>query len=140
MGGTKFMVIKFRELLKTAVFAILGVILIIAIIYFIIPKDSSTALYEPGTYTASIVLDNETVNVQVTVNKQKIKDISLVHTTETLPVFYPLFEETVNTVGSSILKAQSLDVDVPPDASITAKLIIDAVEDTLEQASVKNVR
>ena len=35
MGGTRFMVIKFKELIKTIIFAILGVVLIIVLINFI---------------------------------------------------------------------------------------------------------
>lgn len=137
MGGTRFMVIKFKELLKTAVFAVLGVLIIIAIIYFLVPKNSSTALYEPGVYTSSIQLENESIDVQVTVDKNSIKDIALIHTTESLPVFYPLFEETASTMSKEIVKKQSLDIRLPEEASVTAQLIMDAVQDGLTQAEIK---
>lgn len=138
MSGTKFMVIKFKELLKTAVFAVLGVIIIIALIYFLVPRggDKSTS-YVPGIYTSEIYLDNELINVEVTVNDSKIKSVDLVHTTETLPVFYPLFESTAETIGKSIVKNQSLDVDIPSEAAVTGKLIIDAVGECLAKAEMK---
>ena len=44
MNGTKFVVIKFRELVKTVVFAILGVIIIVGLIYFFLPKEEKTAV------------------------------------------------------------------------------------------------
>lgn len=137
MGGTKFMVIKFKELLKTAVFAILGVLIIIAIIYFLVPRGEETALYEPGVYTSSITLDNEKINVEVTVDETRIKNIALVHTTESLPVFYPLFEETVGSIGDEIVKKQSLNVTMPEEASVTAQLLMEAVSDSLNQAKIE---
>lgn len=137
MSGTKFMVIKFKELLKTAIFAILGILIIIAIIYFLVPKGSDTALYNPGTYTSSIILDHEEIDVKVTVDETSIKDIALVHTTESLPVFYPLFEETATSMAGEIVKKQTLDIIIPEEASVTAQLLMDAISDGLEQAKIE---
>ena len=72
MNGTKFIVIKFRELVKTAVFAILGVIIIIGLIYFFLPKGEQTALYNPGTYYAQFVLNGEMAEVEIVVDKNTI--------------------------------------------------------------------
>lgn len=137
MGGNKFMVFKLKEVLKTAVFAVLGVLIIIAIIYFLVPKGDKTALYHPGVYTASVILGDELVQVEVSVDEYEIKEVSLVHTAETVPVFYPLFESTMDTVAKEIVKCQSLDISIPDDASVTAKVILDAVADGLSQAEIK---
>ena len=62
MGGTRFMVIKFKELIKTIIFAILGVVLIIVLINFItgaIKGNQSDVSYKTGTYTSQIDLNNE---------------------------------------------------------------------------------
>lgn len=137
MGSTKFMVIKFRELLKTAVFAVLGIIIIIALIYFFMPKNNQSAKYTAGTYTSQITLNNETVDLKVTVDNKKIKSVELVHTAETIPVFYPLLETTAQEIGKEIVKNQSLDIDIPSEAEYTAKVILDAVKESLEEASAK---
>lgn len=137
MGGTKFMVIKFRELLKTVIFAILGVIIIIALIYFFMPKNNQNAKYTAGVYTSQITLNNEEVDLKVTVDDTKIKSVELLHTTETLPVFYPLFESTAEEIGKEIVKNQSLDINIPPEAEYTARIILDAVEQSLDSASLK---
>lgn len=131
------MVIKCKELLKTAVFALLGVAIIIAIIYFLVPKNSETALYTPGVYTSQVVLDNELLEVEVTVDEYEIKSVALLHTTESLPVFYPLFESTIDTLEEQIVKTQSLDIKLPEEASVTARVILDAVSDSLAKAQAQ---
>lgn len=134
MGGTKFMVIKFKEFLKTAIFAILGVIIIVALIYLFLPKNKDTALYNAGVYESQVTLNDELVNIQVTVDENQIKSVDVISSSETVPVFYPLFESTAKNIGDEIVRSQSLDIVIPNGAEVTGKVIIDAVEKTLEQA------
>ena len=135
MSKTKFMVIKFRELLKTAAFAILGVVIIIALIYFLVPKGNKTASYTPGTYTSKISFDNETINVEVSVNASKIKSVKLIYDGDTVPVFYPLFESVAEDIGKEIVKKQTFEVSVPREAPVTGQLILDAVKNSVTMAS-----
>lgn len=138
MGGTKFMVIKFKELLKTAVFAVLGVIIILALIYMLTGrKDANETSYIPGTYKTAIDLDNFQLEVAVTVDENKITKVDLIHTSETIPVFYPLFDTAISTMGEEIVAKQSVDVEVPSEATVTGNLILDAVKESLAQAEVK---
>ncbi len=137
MGGTKFMVIKLKELIKTAVFAVLGVIIIIGLVYFFLPKSEKTAKYEPGTYTAEVALNGETAIVEVKVNSKKIKSVSLQETSDTIPVFYPLLQETAEDIGKQIVKNQSLEVEVSPQNTYTAQLFLEAVDNGLQQASIQ---
>lgn len=134
MKGTKFMVIKFKELLKTSIFAVLGVIIIVAIIFFLVPENNESALYNPGTYTATIMLEGNPLHINVSVNSTSIKDISLTHTDEAIPVFYPLFETAGNTLKEEILAKQSLDVTIPENASLTSNVILAAIADNLSRA------
>ena len=125
MNGTKFVVIKFRELVKTIVFAILGVIIIVGLIYFFLPKEEKTAVYHPGTYYAQFTLNGEMAEVEIVVDKNKIKSVSLTDTPETISVFYPLVETTAKEIASEIVKQQSTAIDVS-----------DAVEKGLAEASI----
>jgi uncharacterized tellurite resistance protein B-like protein len=52
VGSTKFVVVKAKELAKTAVFAILGVIIIVGLITFFLHMgdDENTGMYRDGTY------------------------------------------------------------------------------------------
>ncbi len=135
MSSTRFMVIKFRELVKTAVFAVLGIIIIIGLIHFFLPKAEESAVYTPGTYHADVTLKGQTAQVEVTVDSHRIKSVSLVNVPETIPVFYPLVESTTEELASEIVKNQSLYVAFSPQNAYTAELILDAVGRSLEQAA-----
>ena len=135
MNGTKFVVIKFRELVKTVVFAILGVIIIVGLIYFFLPKEEKTAVYHPGTYYAQFTLNGEMAEVEIVVDKNKIKSVSLTDTPETISVFY-LVETTAKELASEIVKQQSTAIDVSSQNTYTAQLILDAVEKGLAEASI----
>ena len=130
MNGTRFVVIKFRELVKTIVFAILGVIIIIGLIYFFLPKEEETAVYRPGTYYSQFTLHGETAEVEIVVDKNNIKSVSLTDMPETISVFYPLVETTAKEVG----KEQSTAIDISQN-TYTAQLILDAVEKGLAEAT-----
>lgn len=135
MGGTRFMVFKGKELIKTAIFAILGVIIIIGLIHFFLPKVQGSAIYHPGTYHAEVVLNGETAQVEVVVDTHKIKSVSLINVSETIPVFYPLVESTTEELSAEIVKNQSLSVEFSPQNAYTAELILDAAGRALEEAS-----
>ena len=72
MSKTRFMVIKLKELIKTAVFAVLGAAIIIALIITIVPK-SSDAKYKSGTYTSNISIGEETASVSLTFSESEAK-------------------------------------------------------------------
>ena len=137
MKSAKFKVIKLKEVIKTGVFALVGLAVILLIIYFLVPGGmNKTAKYTPGTYSAEIMVDNEPITLYITVTDKKITGVELGEVSETLPYFYPLFESTAQAVGEEVIKKQSLDVAIPEDAPVTAGLILDAIEEglTLAQA------
>ena len=135
MPGSKFMVIKLKELMKTAVFAVLGVAIIVALIYFAVGKlGDRQAVYKPGVYSSQIELQNGNVVVEVKVGKNKIKKVSISSDSETVPVFYPLFDTVAEDIGKQVVKQQTTQLEIEGDGSVTTALILDAVEDSLEQA------
>lgn len=133
MGKAKFVVVKSKEVIKTAIFALLGVLMIIALIYLLVPKGQSSA-YESGTYTSAIDLGGESVNVEVSVDSNEIKSVSLVYTSETVPVFFPLFDTVAEEIEKAVIDEQSVNVKLPDGAEYTGSVILGAVEECLEQA------
>ena len=93
-------------------------------------------VYNPGTYSSDIVLDNGKVTVEVTVSKTKIKSVELKESTEEIPVFYPLFESAADNIGNYVVKEQELSYVPDEYSSVTSGLVLDAVERSLEQAKV----
>ncbi|MCI8342773.1 MAG: hypothetical protein HFE62_06160 [Firmicutes bacterium] len=133
MPGNKFMVIKLRELLKTSLFAILGVMIILAVIYFAVGKASvSTAIYVPGVYTTDVAFENGSITMAVEVDEMEIKSVELIHSSETIPVFYPHIDETAELIGQRVVKSQS--AQSLEDDSVSSNVILSAIEKCLEKA------
>jgi len=138
MGGTKIVVLQLKELIKTAIFIIIGIGLIVLLIYMFIPKEEKeTALYNPGTYSSEIILHNNPVSIEVTVNENEIVDIKMLNMNQTQEVFYPLFDTALEQIQQDIISNQSTDINPSTDISVTGQILIDAVDNALEQAKIE---
>lgn len=136
MGSTKFVVVKARELVKTAVFAILGVIIIVGLITFFLHMgdDENTGMYRDGTYYGEMKIGGEITEIAVKVKDGQIAEISIDELAEAVAVFYPLLETAVEEVGREVVATQSLTVEVSPENAYSAQLILDAVAECLQKA------
>ena len=136
MGSTKFVVVKARELVKTAVFAILGVIIIVGLITFFLHMgdDENTGMYRDGTYYGEVKTGGEITEIAVKVKDGQIAEISMDKPAEAVAVFYPLLETAVEEVGREVVATQSLTVEVSPENAYSAQLILDAVAECLQKA------
>lgn len=143
MSGTKIVVFHLKEIIKTAVFAIIGVILIILLIYFIAPKKSNDNLnnktqYTPGTYSSVLTLHNDApLTVLVTVSEDQITEIALEEFDSSVDVFYPLLVPTMETISAKIIDTQSLDVLTPEDNKITSEVLMYAIRSAVDEAAIK---
>ena len=136
--GSRFMVLKLKDIVKTAVVAVLGVVLVILAINTVLGKGGEEkCMYKPGTYSSEINLSTGSLTVEVEVGKNKIKSVSVTDTTETIPVFYPLFETTAQTMEKEIISAQSTDFALMGNAPETEKMILQAVEKNIEKAKAE---
>ncbi len=145
MGGTKIVVVQLKELIKSALFALGGLVLIILLIYFLVPKSGggegdisesmAAAKYIPGTYAAQIILHNYPVDVLVTVTEKEITSVALSDIPESQEVFYPLFKPTIESLSEEIIKNQSTNVTTTQETEFTSKVLIAAINAALEKAS-----
>ena len=105
---TRIIVLHMKEIIYTAVFLALAVVL--AVIHFFMfgpgKAGSHTAgdksRYNPGVYSSSITLNDNTFDVEVTVNADKIKAIRLVNLSETSNASYPLMEPVLISLATSL--------------------------------------
>ena len=132
MGRTRFMVVKAKELIKTAVFAVLGVIILVGLIAFFLNMGKHDGAYRDGTYYEEIQLGEETAEVAVTIAEGRIAAVSMEEETEA--VFYPLLAEVTETVGQAVIENQSAEIAVESENPHSAQAILDAVAACLEQA------
>ncbi len=135
MGGTKFVVVKLKELIKTVVFAVLGVIILVGLIWFFLSlgnNDSGT--YRDGVYHTQVALGNENAMVSVTVEDGKIADVALSEVSESTMVFYPLLQSAADEVCKEVIKTQSLTIQVSEKNAYSAQAILEAVAKSLDEA------
>lgn len=140
MNSTKIIVIQLKELIMTIIFSLIGVILLGILIYIFIPKDkpaSQNNIYIPGKYTSSIMLGDKSVDVEVVVDTNKITAIDFRNLEKEQEVFYPLAQPTLNDMSEKIISTQSLDMSISEDTDITANLLLEAISEAVDKASVK---
>lgn len=140
MRHTKFVVVKMRELLKTAVFAVLGVVILAGLITFFLRMggtEESASLYRDGTYEAALETGNANAVVCVQIEKGKVKDVTLKETSEALTVMYPLVETAVEEVRQEVKgKAPALEETAQWD-TYSEQTVWEAVEQCLLEASAQ---
>ncbi|MBM6830151.1 hypothetical protein H9X85_11220 [Anaerotignum lactatifermentans] len=140
MRHTKFVVVKMRELLKTAVFAVLGVVILAGLITFFLRMGSgeeSAGLYRDGSYEAALETGSVDAVVCVQIEKGKVKDVTLKETSEALTVMYPLVETAVEEVRQEVKgKAPDLE-DTAQWDTYSQQTVWEAVAQCLSEARTK---
>lgn len=138
---TKILVLHMKELIYTAIFLILGIILVIILVTMFGngKKDQpvmSNATYVAGVYHSSLQFQNRDVDVQVIVDEDHIKDISFVDLEDSVAVMYPLMEPTINGLREQILAKQSLEGITCDSASqYTSAVLLNAIQKALNKAA-----
>ncbi len=141
---TKIVVLHMKELIYTAIFAGLAILLILLLLFMFLPKKEEnqsveTMKYVAGVYTSSILFNDSTLDVQVIVDENHINSISLVNLNETVTTMYPLIEPALEDMASQILKTQSLEnISYGSDNQYTSVMLLNAVENALEKAAVES--
>lgn len=140
---TKIVVLHMKELIYTGLFILLGVILIVLLIIMFLPKNNTTkqsvsgSSYIPGVYTASLILDNSAVDIEVVLDEASISSIRLASSDEAVTTMYPLIQPVLEDLGTQICKTQDLSaVKYSDDNRCTSKILLETISDTLQKASV----
>ncbi|MDE6749173.1 MAG: hypothetical protein K2K21_08965 [Lachnospiraceae bacterium] len=143
---TKIVVLHLKELIYTGIFAVLGILLIILLVIMFLPKNekknavttmtqTSTNTYIPGVYTTSLILNDNVVEIEVTVDEQSINSIRLVNLDEAVTTMYPLIQPSFESLASQIIVNQSLDgITYPDDSKYTSMILLNAISASVEKA------
>lgn len=143
---TKIVVLHLKELIYTGIFAVLGILLIILLIIMFLPKNdkknavttmtqTSTNTYVPGVYTTSLILNDNVVEIEVTVDEKNINSIRLVNLDEAVTTMYPLIQPSFESLASQIIVNQSLDgITYPDDSKYTSMILLNAISASVEKA------
>ena len=141
---TKIVVLHMKELIYTAIFAVLGILFIVLLVMMFLPdkdKDKDRApkmedtsgsepvmaevssLYIPGIYTTQLVLGSESIDVDVS------EDVSTV---------YPLLQPTMDSICEQVYASQSLEsVTYTAESKYTSLVLLEAIQASLDKAAAQ---
>lgn len=146
---TKIVVLHMKEIIYTVIFLILAVLMITLLVIMFGPKKDTTTsapvvqhtepdLYVAGVYSTPIELNDNSFDVQVTVDTNHINSIELVNLSETTTAMYPLMEPTLESIASQIYATQSTEnITYEDDNKYTSMLLLEAVKSALAKATVQ---
>ena len=108
---------------------------------FFLKKDSESAetasapTYTPGVYTASIVLGDHPVNLEITVGKDHIQSITATPLEDSVAAMYPLLESCLDTITGQLTSGIPIDQVTYDDSSqYTASILLGAIQTALDKA------
>lgn len=140
---TKIVVLRMKEIIYTAIFAGLGILLVLLLLFMFRPRQdtpasSGEALYIPGVYSASLTLGSQEVNVEVAVDSDRITAITMVPLSDSVATMYPLVEPSLQNLTRQICQSQSLEhLTYSEESRYTSQVLLGAIRTALQKASVK---
>lgn len=139
---TRIVVLHMKEIIYTAIFAGLAILLILLFLFMFLPGSKETSgnvsQYNSGIYTSDLSLGNTELTVEVTVDDSQITSIRFANLDETVTAMYPLIQPTIEELSEQIIDTQSLeDIQYSEDSPYTSQVIINAVDEALKKAAAK---
>ena len=130
MRGTKIIVLRMKELIYTAIFAGVGIILLLLIVYLFVGKGRSEGKQDTAESTASL---------EVALDTDHIKSVKIVPLDESITTMYPLMEPAVKSVSNQLAAGVAPEeVELTKESKYTQQIIVDAVEEILEEQGAAN--
>ncbi len=144
MAKTKIVVIQLKEIIYTVIFAALGILLILLLIFMFKggkgeeEATSGTNLYTAGTYSSTFTLNDMALNMVVVVDKDHINNVKIENLDEAVTTMYPLIEPSLEAIALQLYNDVSIDdVKFMEDSKYTQQLLVEAIQTTLDKAKVK---
>ena len=143
MSKTKIVVIHLKEIIYTAIFAGLGILLIILLIIMFLNKKEDTAtmtgkLYTPGVWTSALVLNDTSMNLEVVLDADHINSVRIVNIDESVSTMFPLVEPSLKDIEMQLSEGVDINaVTISEDSKYTQTLLVDAIKATLAKATLE---
>ena len=136
---TKIVVLHMKEIIYTAVFATLAIVLILLLLFMFLPPNKETKSneekYMPGIYTSTVTLNNTALEVEVTVDESHINSIRFSNLDDTVAAMFPLIQPAIEDIAEQVYDNQSLEnIQYSEENPYTSQIILDAIGDALKKA------
>jgi uncharacterized protein with FMN-binding domain len=140
---TKIVVLRMKEIIYTAIFVGLGILLVtLFLVMFrpkndVVPTSGDPVHYVPGVYSSVITLNSQDVNVEVLVDSKKITSVNLVPLSEAITTMYPLMQPAMDNLSQQIIKNQSTkNISYSAETRYTSVVLLKAVDQALAKAQI----
>lgn len=148
---TKIVVLHRKELMYTGIFVALGVLFLILLIMMFLPdKENSqpretnstvttdtVPIYIPGIYTTELILGNESIDVEVIVDKDSITSIRMMNMNDAVKTMYPLLEPTFEAICDQVYELQTLEgVTYSSENKYTSLVLLETIQTSLDKAYI----
>jgi len=140
---TKIVVLRMKEIIYTAIFVGLGILLITLFLVMFRPKKDAVPTsgdpvhYVPGVYSSVITLNSQDSNVEVTVDSEKITSVTLVPLSEAVTTMYPLMQPAMDNLSQQIINNQSTkNVSYATESRYTSGVLLKAVDQAIAKAQI----
>ena len=158
MSRTRIVIFQMKEIIYTAVFVGLGILLLVLLFFMFWPgkekgstgtsssaisslkKSASTGSdkYIAGVYNSELTLGESKINLRVSLDKDRVKSVEIVNLKESVETMYPLIKPAVKEISDQLAQDISPDqVVLSDDSPYTSQLILDTVCQVMNEASVK---
>lgn len=157
-SSPKIIVLKSREIVYTLILIFLAILLILCMVLMFtgpgnpsaspaqkesstvsITEDNRSARYTPGIYTSAISLGGNSVNVEITVDKNNINNIQLTNLSTAVTASFPLIAPAFDHLTEQILEKQSMEqITCSQENRYTSQLLFSAIEKALNLASASS--
>ena len=145
MAKTKIIIIQTKEIITTALLIALGILLIIFLVFMFKPENDnsntieSAAIYNAGTYSTQLSLNNTTLNLQVTVDPDRVKSIELVNIDESVQTMFPLLMPSVDDIEAQLVNQVDIDnIVLSEDCRYTQTLLVESLKSVLNKAKINH--
>lgn len=141
MAKTKIVVIQLKEIIYTVIFAALGILLILLLIFMFTGKDkddstTQTSLYKAGVWSSSIPLGDSIINLEVVLDENHINSIRIVNIDETITTMYPLVEPSLQEIEAQLINDVPIDqLQLQDDSRYTQTHLINGIKVVLDKAN-----
>ena len=148
MSRTRIVILQMREIIYTAVFVGLGILLLIILFFMFWPdgKDENkeqadngkTAVYEAGVYSKQMTVGDSVINLQVVLDEEQVKSVEMINLDDTVSAMYPLMKPSVESISNQLASGVSLDeVVLSDEGQYTEKMILNEVDSVLDEHIAK---
>ena len=150
MSNTKIVVLRSKEVITAAIFVGIAVIVLFVLLGFLFTgkNDSKTTAqsngdqkYEAGVYTKEfgdneeeLTIGDSVVNLQLSLDEDRVKAVEFVNLSESVETMYPLMQPTVEKLSKQLAAGKTMEeIVVSEDTQYTEKILVETVSEMLKE-------